>query len=229
VRRALVLLTCGALLTLVVEVTDTFRAPGRALWALVLGGMFSLIATVGFGWVQTRGRLFAVGYVAVQLPLGMAMFATSHTTVGAALLLVVLVMQTVLLLSLPVAAVVIAIAPLGHLGMAPREGLRASVGTIVATLFGAVLAELLVREQRARGQLAESSAAGVSTALEVVGAARTLPAEAERRCTGCSRSTIPEHAHTDYELRALQLCADRYRITVAGKRMSYESTGVPGC
>ena len=78
------MLTCGALLTLVVEVTDTFRAPGRALWALVLGGVFSLIATVGFGWVRTRGRPFAVGYVAVQLPLGMAMFATSHTTVGAA-------------------------------------------------------------------------------------------------------------------------------------------------
>lgn len=101
---------------------------GARAWRL-----FALIATVGYGWVRTRGRPFAVGYVAVQLPLGMAMFATSHTTVGAALLLVVLVMQTVLLLSLPVAAVVIAIAPLGHLGMAPREGLRASVGTIVAT------------------------------------------------------------------------------------------------
>ncbi len=152
------LLTCGALLTLVVEVTDTFGAPGRAPWALGLGGLFSLLATVGFSWVRQRGRPFAVGYVAVQLPLGMALFATSHRTVGATLLLVVLVMQSVLLLPLPVAAVVTAIVPLGHLSMAPREGVRAGLGTLVAALFGAVLTELLVREQRARDQLAEAHA-----------------------------------------------------------------------
>lgn len=183
-RRALVLLTCGALLTLVVEVTDTFRAPGRALWALVLGGVFALFATVGFGWVRTRGRPFAVGYLAVQLPLGMAMFATSHNTVGAALLLVVLVMQTVLLLSLPVAAVVIAIAPLGHLGMAPAEGVRASLGTIVATLFGAVLAELLVREQRARDQLAEAHAQ-----------LRGYAAQAEQLATTQERNRLARDIH----------------------------------
>ncbi|HSK96289.1 MAG TPA: sensor histidine kinase [Euzebyales bacterium] len=157
-RRALALLTCGALLTLVVEATDTFRAPAHGVVALAFAGVFALVATVGFEWVRTRGRPFAVGYLAVQLPLGMAMFTASHTTVGAALLLVVLVIQTVLLFSWPVAALVIAIVPLGHLGMAPAEGVRAALGTMVATLFGAVVAELLVREQRARDQLGEAHA-----------------------------------------------------------------------
>jgi signal transduction histidine kinase len=156
VRQALVLLTCGALLTLVVEVTDTFRAPEQGLWALGLGTAYAVVAIVGFEWVRDRGRPFAVGYLAVQLPLGAAMFATSHMTTGATLLLVVLVMQTVLLLSLRVAAVIIAVAPLGHLGMEFSEGVRAGIATFVGTLFGAVLAELLVREQRARGQLAEA-------------------------------------------------------------------------
>jgi signal transduction histidine kinase len=180
----LILLTCGALLTLVVEATDTFRAPGRAPWALALGALFALVATVGFGWVRRRGRRYAVGYLAVQLPLGMAMFATSHTTVGAALLLVVLVMQTVLLFSLPVAAVVIAVTPLGHLGMAAADGVRAAVGTIVATAFGAVLAELLVREQRAREQLAEAHAQ-----------LRGYAAQAEQLATTQERNRLARDIH----------------------------------
>jgi len=180
----LVLLTCGALLTLVVEVTDTFTAPGRAPWALALGTVFSLFATVGFGWAQKRGRPFAVGYLAVQLPLGMALFATSHMTVGAALLMVVLVMQTVLLLGLPVAAVVIAIVPLGHLGMAPAEGVRAGLGTIFATVFGAVLTELLVREQRARDQLAEAHAQ-----------LRGYAAQAEQLATTQERNRLARDIH----------------------------------
>ena len=183
-RRALVLLTCGALLTLVVEATDTFRAPGRAVWALGLGGVFALLATAGFAWVRTRGRPFAVGYLAVQLPLGMAMFATSHTTVGATLLMVVLVMQTVLLFSLPVAALVIAIVPLGHLGMAPADGVRAGLGTVFATVFGAVLTALIVREQQARDQLAEAHAQ-----------LRGYAAQAEQLATTQERNRLARDIH----------------------------------
>lgn len=152
------LLTCGALLSLVVEATDLFRAPGRAPLTLVLGGVYALGATVGFGWVRDRGRAAAVGYVAVQLALGMALFATAHRTVGASLLLVVLVMQCVVLLSLPVALLVTVVAPLGHLGMSLPEGLRAGVATFVGCLFGAVSAQLWMREQRAREALAEAHA-----------------------------------------------------------------------
>lgn len=184
VRQALVLLTCGALLTLVVEATDTFRALGHSRWALALAGTFSLCATVGFGWVRTRGQRFAVGYLALQLPLGMAMFATSHTTVGAALLMVVLVMQTVLLFSLPVAAVVITIMPLGHLGMAPADGARAAVGTVFATVFGAVLTELFVREQRARDRLAAAHAQ-----------LRGYAAQAEQLATTQERNRLARDIH----------------------------------
>jgi signal transduction histidine kinase len=154
VGPALALLTCGALLTLVVEVTDTFGAPLQSPEALVLAGAFSLLAVVGFGWVRPRGRAWAWGYLAVQLPLGMAAFVAAHVEVGATLLMVVLVMQTVVLLGWPVAAVVAAIVPLGHLGMEASEGIRAALGTVAAVTFGVVLAELLVREQQAREQLA---------------------------------------------------------------------------
>jgi len=164
--------------------TDTFRAPERAGATLGLAGVFALLATVGFAWVRTRRRPFQVGYVAVLLPLGVAMFATSHDTVGATLLLTGLVMQTVLLFSLPAAALVIAIVPLGHLGMAPPDGLRAALGTIVATLFGAVLAELLVREQRARGELAEAHAQ-----------LRGYAAQAEQLATTQERNRLARDIH----------------------------------
>ena len=62
----MVLLTCGALLTLVVEATGTFRAPGQASWSLGLAGVYALVAIVGFAWVQGRGRRFAVGSLAVS-------------------------------------------------------------------------------------------------------------------------------------------------------------------
>jgi signal transduction histidine kinase len=180
----LVLLTFGALLTLVVEVTDTFRAPERALWPLLFGGLFALVATVGYRWVLHRGRLFAVGYLAVQLPLGMAMFASSHMQVGASLLMVVLVMQAVLLLSFRAALVVAAIVPLGHLGMAPAEGIRAGLATLVGTLFGAVLAELLMREQRARDQLTEAHAQ-----------LRGYAAQAEQLATTQERNRLARDIH----------------------------------
>lgn len=47
--------------------------------------------------------------------------------------------------------------------MTVSKGLRAAVGTIVAVLFGAALAELLVREQRARSQFDRSELWAVAT------------------------------------------------------------------
>lgn len=184
VERALVLLTCGALLTLVVEVTNTSTEPGQALTALGLAGTFALVATAGFRWVRDKGSRARLAYLAVQLPLGMATFAASHTTVGAALLMTVLVMQAVVLFSLPVAVVVIAIVPLGHLGMPLRDGVRAAVGSVVATGFGAVLAELLVREARARAELAEAH-----TRL------RGYAAQAEELATTQERNRVARDIH----------------------------------
>jgi signal transduction histidine kinase len=69
----------------------------------------------------------------------------------------VLVSQSVLLLPLWAAAVVTAISPLVHLGMALADGLRNMLGTFVAAVFTAVVTELLRREQRARVELAEAN------------------------------------------------------------------------
>lgn len=199
-------LTCGALLTLVVEATDLFRTPGRAPLTLALGGVYALVATVGFGWVRHRDRSVALGYVAVQLALGMAMFATAHRTVGASLLLVVLVMQCVVLLSLPAALLVTLVVPLGHLGMTLQDGLRAGMATLVGCLFGAVSAELWMREQRAREALAEAHAQ-----------LRGYAAQAEELATTQERNRLARDIHDGlgHHLTVVQMQLQAARAVLA--------------
>lgn len=109
-NRALAVLTTGAFLTLVLGVVGA----EDAVPALLLGALFAVLGTVGFGWVRRRGRLgWSVGYVAVQLALAFAVFGIDPS-VGATLFLVVLVCQCVLLLPLPGTAVVIARTPFVH-------------------------------------------------------------------------------------------------------------------
>jgi hypothetical protein len=94
VNRALAVLTGGAFLTLVVGVVGS----GHPVPALLLGAVFTLLGTIGFGWVGRRGRLgWSVAYVVVQLVLAVAVFAMVPS-VAATLFLVVLVSQCVLLL-----------------------------------------------------------------------------------------------------------------------------------
>jgi signal transduction histidine kinase len=158
VRRALIVLTGGAFITLAAEVTDDPH-PGRAIG---VAAVFSLLATLGYAWIDRqspRRRLWlAVGYVAVQLPLSFLVFGAGGVGVGAVLLQLVLVSQSVLLLPLWAAAVVTAVTPLVHLGMTLADGLRNMLGTFVAAVFTAVVTDLLRREQRARAELAEANA-----------------------------------------------------------------------
>jgi signal transduction histidine kinase len=150
VKRALALLTAAAFLTLVAGVV----ASGHALVSLVPGAVFAVLATVGFDWVHNRRQLpWSFAYVMLQLLVGYAAFGASHAAVGALLLLVTLVCQSVLLLPLPWVAVLVAIIPLMHVGMAWREGIREGLGTLAAVVFGAVLMTLLVREEQARTDL----------------------------------------------------------------------------
>ncbi|GAA2340994.1 sensor histidine kinase [Dactylosporangium salmoneum] len=150
-NRALDALTGAAFLALAVGVSDA----GHPVAALVAGLVYLALATVGFGWVRGRGRRWALVYVGVQLALGYAVFVLSGATVGAVLLQLVLVSQTVLLLSLRGAAVVVCLVPFAHLGMAWRDGLREGVGMLAAAVFAAVLPYLFVREQEARVRLRE--------------------------------------------------------------------------
>ncbi|WP_432987436.1 sensor histidine kinase [Dactylosporangium sp. CA-233914] len=151
-NRALDALTLAAFLTLVVGMSDA----ERPVAPLIAGLVYLALATIGFGWVRRRGRRWpAIAYVAVQLALGYVVFVLSGATVGAVLLLLVLVSQTVLLLSLRGAAVVVCLVPFAHLGMAWRDGLREGLGMLAAAVFAAVLTYLFVREQEARVRLRE--------------------------------------------------------------------------
>lgn len=150
-KRALAALTVAAFVTLVIDAVGAHRP------AVVLapGAAFLLLATLGFAWVERRrARWLGYAYIVVLFLLGYAVFGVSHASVGAILLLVVLVSQTVLLLPLPAVVVVVALVPLFHLGMSLAAGLREGLGLLASAVFAAVLTKLLVREQQARAALA---------------------------------------------------------------------------
>jgi signal transduction histidine kinase len=153
VKRALAVLTAAAFLTLVVGVV----AAGDGLVALVPGTLFAVLATLGFDWIdRRRRRAWSVAYIIGQLVVGYAAFVTSGAAIGAILLLIVLVCQSVLLLPLPWVAGLVALFPFMHLGMDWRSGIREGLGTLAAAVFAAVLMTLLVREQQARTDLARA-------------------------------------------------------------------------
>ncbi|ANN17970.1 two-component sensor histidine kinase [Amycolatopsis orientalis] len=153
VNRALAVLTVVAYVTLPL---GSANYETLVLPTLLVGLLYAAIAIAGFPWVQKRGRAFAVAYVCVQLPLGFTLFSLSGAAVGAILLLVVLISQTVLLLPLPAAIGVAVVIPLVHLGMEPMDGLREGLGTLAVMVFAAVVTELVQREKRAREELAEA-------------------------------------------------------------------------
>ncbi|GAA1038759.1 hypothetical protein GCM10009557_55680 [Virgisporangium ochraceum] len=171
-KRALAALSIGAFLTLVVD-----TAGSRGSWlAVALGGSYLVVATVGFHYVWPYARRWpAYAYVIHLLLHGYAVFV-AVSTVGSTLLLVVLVSQSVLLLPLPAAAVVVATVPLFHIGMSPRDGLREGLGLLAAAAFTAVVTRLLVREQQARVEMAEAHGRLRAYALQ----AETLAAAQER-------------------------------------------------
>jgi signal transduction histidine kinase len=153
VKRVLAALTAASFLTLAVGVAGSDSSPVSLLPAAA----FALLATVGFEWVhRQRHRGLAFGYVVVQFVLGYATFVTSGASVGAILLLIVLVSQSVLLLPLHGVAVVVAVVPFVHAGMSWRDGLREGLGMLAAAAFAVLLTQLLVREQQARGDLARA-------------------------------------------------------------------------
>ena len=152
VQWALAILTIVAYMTLPIG-SASFEQP---LPTLLVGLVYSTLAIFGFRFVQDRSVWWAVGYVCVQLPLGFVMFSLSGAAVGAVLLLVVLVSQSVLLLPLPAAVVVAAVIPLAHLGMAWPHVLSEGLSTLAVTTFTVVVTELLVRERKARAELAEA-------------------------------------------------------------------------
>ncbi|GGI48075.1 signal transduction histidine kinase [Agromyces flavus] len=124
---------------------------------LLVGLAFVLLAIFGFPFVRARSIWWRAAFALVQLALGFWIYSLSGAAVGASLLLVVLVVQSVLLLPLPAAAVVAAVIPLVHLGMDWQDGIREGLGTLAVTVFTLIVTELLVREQTARAALADAN------------------------------------------------------------------------
>ena len=206
VTRALAVLTCGAFLTLVAEATGLHDP----LPPIVVALLFSVLAIAGFGWVDRqpppRRLRLGIAYVVVQLPLSYLVFMTGSTGVGATLLSLVLVSQSVLLLPLPAAALVTAVVPLVHLGMPMADGLRTMLGTYVAAAFTAVVTELLRREQRARAELADAN-----TRL------RGYAAQAEELATTQERNRVARDIHDGlgHHLTVVQMQVQAARAVLA--------------
>ncbi|MFD0597416.1 sensor histidine kinase [Catellatospora coxensis] len=155
--RALHALTVAAYLTLVAGVAVAQPPPGMPhdpVAAVVLGVVYTATATAGFSRVRRGSRRGPrIAFVAAQLLLGYAVFVTSGAMVGAILLLLVLVSQSVLLLPPRGALVIVALVPFAHTGMEWRAGLREALGMLAAAAFAAVLTGLITRERQARQEL----------------------------------------------------------------------------
>ena len=202
VQRALSILTVVAYLTLPLgsESFEQLLVP-----TLLVGLAYGALAVIGFPFAQRRGRAFAAAYVLVQLPLGFVLFSLSGAAVGAVLLLVVLVAQAVLLLPLPAAAAVAAVIPLIHVEMAWPDGLREGLGTLAVTAFTVVITELLVREQRARAELAVANER-----------LRGYAAQAEQLATTQERNRVARDIHDGlgHHLTVVQMLLQAARAVI---------------
>jgi signal transduction histidine kinase len=181
VDRALAALTAGAYLTVVLGgVGDAERLP-----AMGIGAVFALLSLLAFPPVLRRRHLaLSLAYVAVQLPLAFLTFVYD-AGVGSTLLLVVLVSQAVVLrLPVPVIGVVVASTPFVHLGMPVHSLAREGLGTLISVLFGAVITELLLREQQTRRELAQAHQQ-----------LRDHAAQAERLATAQERNRVARDIH----------------------------------
>lgn len=178
--RALAVLCCGALVTLLIGATgDPDPIP-----EIALGVVFTVLAVTGFDRVRRRGDIrWSAAYVGVQFALGFTAFSFAPG-VGGTLILVALVCQCVLLLPLPVTALVIVLAPLVHVGMPVPDAFREGTGTLVAMIFAAVVTELLRREQQARAEL---------TALHAT--LRDYAAQAGELATAQERNRVARDIH----------------------------------
>jgi hypothetical protein len=183
VTRALAALTCLALLTVVVEATDD----PHPLLAVALGVTYAVHALAALPWParqpMPRQYWLTAGHVCLQLPLGALLFGAAHAGVGATLLLLVLVAQSVLLLPLPAAAVVTALVALVHAGMGRADFARNGLGLLGAAVFTAVVTALLQRESRAQGELAEANERlrGYAAQAEELGGRGVRPVPVHRR------------------------------------------------
>ena len=149
-----------AVLAVTGYVTLLFELPHLAypVEAAVIGAVYVLVAVLAFRWIDRQGprrrRLAAAAHVPVLLVLGHLVYGVGEAGFGATLLVMVLISQSVLLLPLPAAALVVALVPFFHVGMTLVDGLANGLPLFGAAVFTAAVTELLRRERRARTDLA---------------------------------------------------------------------------
>ena len=205
VNRALAALTGCGLLTVLIEAT----AVPRPAAAVGFATLYSLVAVVGFGWLDRqpagRGTLLGAGYGLVQLALAVVVFSLT-AGIGATLLVLVLVSQAYLLLPLPGAVLVTVVVPLVHLGMGWGEGLRIGLGTLGAAVFTAVVTVVLQREQQARRELARAN-----------DLLRGYAAQAEELATTQERNRVARDIHDGlgHHLTVVQMQVQAARAVLA--------------
>jgi signal transduction histidine kinase len=126
--------------------------------AAVLGAIYAFVAVVAFRWIDRqesrRRRMTAAVHIPILFVLGYLLYGVGEAGFGATLLVMVLVSQSVLLLPLPAAALVVVLLPFFHLGMSLVDGLANGLPLLGAAVFTAAVTELLRRERRARSDLA---------------------------------------------------------------------------
>ncbi|WP_028045812.1 sensor histidine kinase [Cellulomonas sp. URHE0023] len=200
-NRALAVLTVIAYLTL----PFGSEHPAELVPTLLVGLAYAALAILGFRAVDGRGVWWAAGYVGVQLVLGFAVFSLSGAAVGAVLLLVVLVAQSVLLLPLPAAVAVAAVLPLVHLGMQWPRVLGEALGTLAVSTFTLIVTELLVRERSARAELAAANER-----------LRGYAAQAEQLATIQERNRLARDIHdgVGHHLTVVQMLLEAARAVI---------------
>ena len=120
--------------------------------ALLLGALAVALGVLGFPAVERRGsRWLTAGYFALQLALGVAIFAQS--VLGGTFLLLAVVAQSVRVLPAWGTLLLGAPLPLLHLGMEPMAALREGVTFVVALIFLVGFSQAMSSVERARAEL----------------------------------------------------------------------------
>jgi signal transduction histidine kinase len=165
----------GAYALLLVDLATGGQLPADWVTAL-LGALIVLLGTLAFPAVERRtSRWLIWAYVAVQLLLGVAIFASS--VLGSTFLLLVIVGQSVRVLPLWGTLLISMPLPFLHVGMALPDALRNGGTFLVALIF-------IIRAERARAALD-----GANRAL------RSYATQSEELATARERNRIAREIH----------------------------------
>jgi signal transduction histidine kinase len=156
---------------------------GREWAAPLAGAIVVLLGAFGFPAVERRGKWWLTcAYFAVQLPLGVAVFAGS--VLGGTFLLLVIVGQSARVLPPWGTLLLGAPLPFLHVGMDWPEALREGGTFLVALIFLVGFSQAVVRAERARAALDEANRA-----------LREYAAQSEELATARERNRIAREIH----------------------------------